>query len=149
MRWWLMFAPLIILSASMAGTDQPTNRIGIMVLSVASLFGSRTQTIAAGFLLGIMEAALVGSNAGAFVITRVLIAFAMGSVRTLEFDANFLLAGVWSFAATLVTQLVFGLGVPGSGLLAETLATLSSALLNAALAMILYGLVSRLVAGRS
>ena len=127
----------------------PASKLGLMVLAVCSLHGSRTQSIAGGLILGLLEGGIVGSNFGAFIVTRVLAGLLLGSVRTLEFDANFVLAALWAALTTLVAHSLFVLGVPSGSFLDSALATLTTALLNAALAIPTYGLVSRILASQS
>jgi hypothetical protein len=77
------------------------------------------------------------------------VAFLLGSVRTLEFDGNAVVAAIWALLATILAQVLFSLGAPQGSFLDVSLATLGSAVLNGALAVPLYGLLARILPGTS
>jgi len=149
MKWWVTFGFLLWLSAGFLGVPGPVSKLTLLVLAIMTLFGSRMQGLLGGFLVGLVEGAVIGSNIAAFAASRMIVGYILGSLRSLDFDANFIVAAVWAFLTSITAQILFRIGVPGGSFVEVALATLGAALLNAALAIPLYWLASKVFASNN
>jgi hypothetical protein len=139
MKWWLSFLPALWIACSIQSVVGATGttlvQLPLLVLAVFSVFGSRTQAILAGILCGVIEGGVVGSNLGAFVMTRLIVALVATWIEPDEVELRGPFAFIWGLGFTLAALVMFRLGVPWADFGTFALVTISCALLNGILAI--------------
>jgi rod shape-determining protein MreD len=107
----------------------------IIVISVLGLAGDRRSASLVGFFGGVVQGGLTGANLGSYVISRTLTGFVCGSIASLEFERNPVVAGLMCAGMTLVAQVSLMFIAPPAAITPFLLATIGSALVNGVLAM--------------
>ena len=97
-----------------------------------------------GFLSGVIAGGLTGATLTHFVVTRTVTGFGFSFLGQSGIEVTSRKAGLIVAVGTLVTQILFMLVAPPSGIGLFLRATLVTAMYNGVLAIPLYGLLHRL-----
>ena len=152
MRFWAVAIPAFWLSGALqeslasrmvlfqGGPDFP-----LVALAALALLGERRAGTVCGFLAGALRGVLAGTNLASYAISRTLLGFVLGWVRTAGLIPNASVAGLSAFVGTLLAQGLLMFAAHRGPVLPFLGGTLFSAMINAALAMPLYALLRRLI----
>ena len=115
----------------------------LVAISILGLATDRRSGSIIGFVGGLIQGALVGANLGAYAITRTITGFACGSVSSLEFERNPVVAGLVCAAMTVLAQICLMFIAPPSAIAPFLLATIGTAMVNGVLAMPCHAVVRK------